>query len=1167
VKRSAIGLSFGAVVMLAVPLVEVHGQSTPPTNPVPRVQGDSVSTTASVAGFVQTALNTLIPGATVRIVHIPSGRSWVSWTDDGGKFSFPDLPVGPYRVEAKQLGFGSSQIEMNFSDGKAFEVQLTLHVDISPTTAELKSKTEAAGSLVRPSPVPKKRALDKAPEESTSTETTKAVKTAARAGAASSGPGKSKKGKRTESLSAAGAAPGNDVSATLDEAPSSEALSMNGTVNRASTLGGPGSFGRTAGFTGGGSGGADFSATGDAFPIPGQNGAAVTNPKAAKQQNGALAKTKKKVKQPVSDSDPTDFGQGIDELYSQNRISRVSANQMHLSIADRFSDGVWNARPYALTGTTPAKLPTYDNIFNLRTGGPLSIPHVFDGRQRTFFFFSTEIDRGTQPLDAFTSVPTAAERTGDFSDRGVLLYDPMSSQIGPRALLGTSIPQNRMDKAALGLLPYIPLPNLPGFTDNYHLQDQLRRSISVVSLRVLHAISTRLNVSAGYSASVTNLDNPYNFPGVTNTTSALGQSITLSLNQNWTTRMSNSTKVNWTRNGNNTLGAFAYKSNLVGALGIQGVSQAQVDWGLPPVHFTNFSELHDLPPSLQKNQTLRVMDNLSYAFVKHTVHAGTEIRWMQINADANQTPRGEFEFTGLMTSQLGANGFPVDGTGFDFADFLLGLPQNSTVGYGLGSLYTHFRSRAYVFYGQDDWRVRPRFAINYGLRYELVTPPVELDNRLSDIVLNPGITQVAVVQPGQVNPFTGQIMPRALVKTNKNNWGPRIGIAWRPPSKLPLVFRAGYGIFYNESVYNQLASSIAIQPPFANTQILQTSTAKVLTLENSFSQQPSSNVTNTVAIDPNYRVGYAQLWNISLESQVTPSLVIDVNYNGTKGTHLDLLRAPNRASPGSPLSTDLNRRVPNARGFVYDSSEAYSLYQGIQLIARRQTSHGLIVQGNYTYGHAIDDASSINNVGSVVVVQDDNNLAAERGRSAFDIRHQFGATFSYDLPFGPSKRWLHSGWLSDLSRDLKIIGQATIATGTPFTARVLGSAADNTGTGVNLSQRADQIGDPALPASRRTPLHFFNTDSFALPLPGQFGNAARNTITGPGVRTFDYAISRKFKFGQDARRQVEWRWELSNAFNTPNFIGLNTVINSSGFGEVQGVKNMRRMDMYLKVSF
>jgi hypothetical protein len=519
-----------------------------------------------------------------------------------------------------------------------------------------------------------------------------------------------------------------------------------------------------------------------------------------------------------------------------------------------------------------------------------------------------------------------------------------------------------------------------------------------------------------------------------------------------------------------------------------------------------------------------------------------------------------------MTSQLDAHGVPVPGTGFDFADFLLGYPQNARVGYGLGSTYTNFRSRAYNFYFQDDWRVHPRFALNFGVRYELTTPPVELYNRVTDLVLNPDITAVASVVPGQANPFTGQTMPRALVKTNPNNWSPRIGIAWRTPSRLPTVLRAGYGIFYNGSVYNQLAASLAIQPPFGIAQILQTSTADVLTLQNSFQSPSTAQITNTVAVDPNYRVGYAQLWNLSLESQVTPSLTVELDYTGTKGTALDLLRAPNRATRGSPLSTELHRRIPNAPGFMYETSGAFSIYHAFQLVVRRQTSHGLIIQGTYTYGKSLDDASSIGG-GSPVVVQDDNNIAAERGRSSFDMRQQFHGAFSYDLPFGPTKPWLHSGWASNLLRDLKISGVSTISTGSPFTARVLGNAADNTGTGVNKSGRADQIGNPSLPSGQRAPLHFFNTGAFVVPSPGQFGNAARNTIPGPGTLNFDFSLSRKFKFGEETRRELEWRWEVTNAMNTPNFLGLNTVVNSSTFGEVQKANPMRTMDLMLKATF
>ncbi len=944
---------------------------------------------------------------------------------------------------------------------------------------------------------------------------------------------------------------------------------MTGTVNRAAPLGGAGSFGSPAASARPADLSAASAPSDTPFPIPGQGtDLSASDPRAIKVRSkkpGYVVKPPK-TKQSQASSDATDFGQGIEELWIQKRVSRLAANQMHFSVANRYGNGAWDARPYSLTGLTPVKLDTYNDRVDIHLGGPLSIPHVFDSRERTFFYINSQINRVTQPLDGFSTVPTESERRGDFSGLGVPLYDPTSNLTGPRTLLGTSIPQSKMDKAALGMLPFFPLPNLPGLVDNFHIQGQLRLNNNLVSARVLHTISSRFNVSASYSASILDQENPRTFPLLTYNTSGLGQALTLALNQNWTSRLSNSTSVNWTRNLNDNLSGFARNRNLVGELGIQGVSQAPVDWGLPFVHFTNFSELHDLPPALQRNQTLRVIDNLSYALLRHTLHVGAEFRWMQVNADSNPSPRGEFEFTGLMTSQLDAHGIPVPGTGFDFADFLLGYPQNAVVGYGLGGAYTNFRSRDYNFYFQDDWRVHPRLAINFGVRYELTTPPVELYNRVTDLVLNPDITAVASVVPGEVNPFTGQTMPRGLIKTNPDNWGPRLGIAWRPPSKLPFVLRAGYGIFYNESVYNQLAASMAIQPPFAKAQILQTSAANVLTLQNSFQSPSAGQITNTVAVDPNYRVGYAQLWNLSLESQVTPNLMVELDYTGTKGMALDLLRAPNRATPGSPLDTDLHRRIPNAPGFIYNTSGAFSSYRGMQLVVRRQASHGLIIQGTYTYGKSVDDASSIGG-GTPVVVQDDNNIAAEWGLSSFDIRQQFRGAFSYDLPFGPTRRWLHSGWVSSLFRDLRISGMSTILTGSPFTARVLGNAADNTGTGVNKSERADQIGDSSLPSSQRAPLHFFNTNAFAVPPPGQFGNAARNTIPGPGTVNFDFSLARKFKFGEGTRRELEWRWEVSNATNTPNFFGLNTVVNSSTFGKVQNTRPMRRMDVMLKVAF
>jgi hypothetical protein len=409
-------------------------------------------------------------------------------------------------------------------------------------------------------------------------------------------------------------------------------------------------------------------------------------------------------------------------------------------------------------------------------------------------------------------------------------------------------------------------------------------------------------------------------------------------------------------------------------------------------------------------------------------------------------------------------------------------------------------------------------------------------------------------------------MARALMNTDTNNWAPRIGIAWRPPTKLPLVFRAGYGIFYNESIYNQLSLSMANQPPFAQSQKRQTTTATVLTLENGFPSQSSTDIRNSVAVDPNYQVGYAQLWNVSLESQLKPSLVVDVIYTGTKGTHLDLLRAPNRATPGSPFSTDLRRRIPSAPGFTYETDGASSIYHALQLLVQRQMAHGLMVQGSYTFGKSIDDASSIGG-GVPVVVQNDNNFRAERGLSSFDVRQQVRGAFSYELPFGPTKPWLHRGWPSGMFANLQVSGLTQISTGTPFTALLGGNTADNTGTGSNFSTRPDQIGSPNLPGDQRTPLHFFNTAAFALPPALQYGDAGRNIITGPGTLLANLALTKKFRFGEDGRIHTDVRWEVQNLTNTPNFVGLHTSVASALFGRVQSAKPMRTMDLMLRVSF
>ncbi len=380
-----------------------------------------------------------------------------------------------------------------------------------------------------------------------------------------------------------------------------------------------------------------------------------------------------------------------------------------------------------------------------------------------------------------------------------------------------------------------------------------------------------------------------------------------------------------------------------------------------------------------------------------------------------------------------------------------------------------------------------------------------------------------------------------------------------------MTVRAGYGMFYNESIYSQLAGELANQPPWATSALLQTSAAAPLTLQNGFPAAATqmNTATNTYAVNPNYHAGYAQIWNLSIETALRTNTTFVVTYTGTKGTNLDMLFAPNRLPPGS---TATSLPVAGAGSFIYDTSGANSLYNAVQVRLQQRMTHGLGFAVNYTYGRSVDDASSIGG-GQGVVVQNPSDLAAEYGRSSFDVRHKLGATYTYELPLGDRHRFAQKGVSAALIGNWRLSGNIPAQTGTPYTAEILSTPAGNTGAGGSFATRADQICDPNLPPSQRSPLHFFNTACFVTPAAGAYGDATRNTIEGPGSFVWNAQIAKTFSFGKDQNHRLDIRWEVTNLTNTPNFTGLSTVVNSSTFGRVVGVSAMRTMDIMTRVNF
>jgi hypothetical protein len=834
------------------------------------------------------------------------------------------------------------------------------------------------------------------------------------------------------------------------------------------------------------------------------------------------------------------------------RLLRQTVNRVRFTLFDRYTNSALDAKPYSITGAKYPQIGSYDERVGGTVGGPLKIPHIYNGSDKTYFFVNYQRETAKNPINTFSTVPTAAERGGLFCG-GSTIFEPFTTTPFPSAGAGCQqIPTSEFatNPAVQGLLSFIPTPNLPSVTgQNYLLQSTTPLNSDILSTHVLHTINAKFNVNGGYNFSSQRINTLSNFADIGGHQSTRNQSVSLGLSHNWSPRLVENIALNWSRSRIELLSDNSFGTDIAANLGITGVSVSPIDFGIPLVSFTDFSGLNDPIPSLVRNQTLRFSDTFTWTHVKHTMTFGAEIRRIQLNTNSNPNPRGGFVFTGLAT-------------GNDFADFLLGLPFNTTEQFGNPNLY--LRSWGLAAFAQDDWRVSKTFTLQYGLRYESVTPPVELNDNLVNLDIA-NLADVIVVAHGQPN-LSAPGLPRALVHGDYGNLEPRMGFAWQPKFLKPkTVVRGGYSIFYNEAIYNTLARELAYQSPVATAQTLTTTSTAPLTFQNGFPSSPvtSTFISNTEAVNPNYKNGYAQIWSLGTETTLSPSWILDLTYTGTKGTDLDILRAPNRAPLGTPSDEiQANRIDPAATGFTFDQSGANSIYNALQVRVVHRFTHGVMLQGIYTYGKSLDDASSIGG-GSSTVEQQDGNLHGEYGLSTFDVRHQFRAVSMWELPFGQRDRWANHGWKEHVFGDWRLQNIFTWQTGTPFTVLLGGVASDN-GTGANFSLRPNLTGDPNTGICGGSPAAFFNTGVFTLPTGANgnlaYGNEPRGAVEGPCQFNWNASLAKTFRFGPDRRHTLNLSWQITNLTNTPSYTGIGTVLpcfgttgTGSGTGNAAGI--------------
>lgn len=828
----------------------------------------------------------------------------------------------------------------------------------------------------------------------------------------------------------------------------------------------------------------------------------------------------------------------------QRRRGRDSLRGM-LSLTARSAD--WNARPFSLTGLEYDKPDQSSYRFSSQIGGQL--PKL---GENTNFSISYDFRKEKRAFNGVATVPTALERMGDFSQSvtsgPATIYDPLSGQPFPN----NRVPSARIDRAAAGLAALIPLPNLPINVQNYQFITGVPQDAQNLSVRLSRPITRKDRFSSNFSWQNRDGQNAQLF-GFLDESDGSGWSTDLGWSRNLNAKTIQNIRTRVTRNVSNALPYFAGRRDVAGELGIRGASQDPINWGPPNLNFTNFGALRDGAPSSRRDLQMNVSGGWNFVRGKHNISTGVDLTRFRLNLRTEQNARGTFTFSGLATSFVDAQGTAAPASGFDYADFLLGLPQSSSIRFGSSSNY--FRAWNTTSFVQDEWKVRRNLSLSLGLRYELFGPMQERYGRLANLDIAPGFTGVAVVLPGQSGPYGGEF-PNALVDADRNNFSPRLGLAWKASDRHKITIRAGYGWYYNGSVYQNFAQRLASQPPFAQSGTVNSTASRRLTLQNGFAVTPSQQITNTFAVDRSYLAGYAQTWNFNIVKEFGRAYVVDLGILGTKGTRLDMQRLPNRALPGSQLTAEDRRRIGNAVGFTFDSAEGNSIFHAAQARFTRRFAKGVSVNTFYTFGRSIDNASSIGG-GGATVAQDDNNLRAERGLSSFNASHSLTTSFVLQSPI----RERSGGKLSALGRGWMLMGGTTFRSGTPLTARVLGNRSDPGGTGVIGSGRADASGLDINEGDG-----FFNLAAFTLPPADRFGNAGRNTITGPALFVMNGSIGRGFRMG-DARRRLEFRLEANNLTNRVSITSFGTVVNASNYGLAQGASAMRTVQAIVRFRF
>jgi hypothetical protein len=816
------------------------------------------------------------------------------------------------------------------------------------------------------------------------------------------------------------------------------------------------------------------------------------------------------------------------------------------------------------------------NQFGYSLGGPVFIPKLYDGRNKTFFFANYEglrVKQDTAP--SFLIVPTAAQWSGTFSTP---VIDPLTQLPFP----GNQIPVDRISQFAKAYQPYAVQPNSTSASGNYYGSAPAPTTDNQQNYRIDQNIGPKNALFFRYSTSSVNATS-----GGINGTGLYAQTISQTQNHAYQisyTRIFTPNLVNQVTYGHvyakfNTV-APTISETALSAFGIQGGFSPQPTPEIPNVIFSGSSGglatfgTNANFPQVDVTDYWNGADFLTLNHGNHTITAGFSVlSWdHHYGKGANL---GTWTFNGQYSEN-------------PFADFLLGNPSAISINVPsplaptAASVVFSYPQYTWSAYVQDQWKFSPRLTINAGLRYEFYLPAREAENRYDWFDFNtPGgalctASQSAAEAVGQ----TGLLNYCGLTASPspKLSFAPRIGIAYLPfKNSESTVIRAGYGLFYDVSDEGDTINA-SDNYPFLGQQSLNgtpitnvLSTTQEIPAITTLRPLQTSDLGFIFVATNKYQRPYSQNWTLTVENSPMKNTTIEVGFQGSTGTHYPTrynLNQPFAYDPADPLPVSARRPYANF-GEVYAQIYGLSSNYNAGVVKVRHDSRNLVVIAAYTFSKSFDVrsgsyGSSNNDVNGWAGPSDARNFRKDYGLSTFDIAHRAIFSVVNDIPVGRGQRYL-----SNVSRPVNALvggwqwnGIITLQGGFPFSI----GAADINGLVDSFGQRADQVGNPSPSGFNRSPAHWFNTAAFAQPAMGIFGDSNRNILRAPGVINFDLSVIKNFNITN--RLVFQFRAESFNAFNHTNYYTPdNNIQDGSAFGVISAAAPARIIQLGGKLMF